>query len=60
MGKYHSHLAQALAHPEELLSEVNSGSGYKCFSEEGSEACNKLIRKYREQLARRTSFEDND
>ena len=29
------------------------------FSEEGSEACNKLIRKYKEHLARKTSFEDN-
>ena len=34
-------------------------SRIKCFSEEGSEACNKLIRKYREHLARKTSSEDN-
>ena len=29
------------------------------FSEEGSEACNKLIRNFREHLDRQTSFEDN-
>ena len=52
-------LHKLLAHSEELLSEVNSGFGFKCFSEEGSEACNKLIRKYREHLARKTSFEGN-
>ena len=38
---------------------MNSGYGLKCFSEEGSEACNKLIRRYRENLAKKTSFEDN-
>ena len=31
----------------------------KSFSEEGLEACNKNIMRYREQLARKTSFEDN-
>ena len=31
----------------------------KSFSEEGLEACNKYIRRYREQLARKSSFEDN-
>ena len=31
----------------------------KSFSEEGLEACNKYIRRYREQLARKTYFEDN-
>ena len=31
----------------------------KYFSEEGLEACHKYIRRYREQLARKTSFEDN-
>ena len=40
-------LHKFLAHSEELLREVNSGYGFKCFSEERSEACNKLIRKYR-------------
>ena len=52
-------LHKLLAHSEELLREINFGYGFKCFSEEGSEACNKLIRKYREHLARKTSFEDN-
>ena len=31
----------------------------KSFSEEGLEACHNYIRRYREQLARKTSFEDN-
>ena len=52
-------LHKVLAHSEEILREMNSGYGLKCFSEEGSEACNKLIRRYRENLARKTSFEDN-
>ena len=38
---------------------VNFGYSLKCFSEEGSETCNKHIRKYRENLARKCSFEDN-
>ena len=48
-----------LAHSEELIRDINSGYGLKSLSEEGSEACNKLIRKYRENLARKTCFEDN-
>ena len=52
-------LHKVLAHSEDLLRDLNSGFGLKCFSEEGSEACNKLIRKYREHLARKTCFEDN-
>ena len=46
-------LHKVLAHSEELLRDLNSGFGLKCFSEEGSEACNKLIRKYRENVFRR-------
>ena len=52
-------LHRVLAHSEEILNDLNFGHGLKCFSEEGSEACNKLIRKYRENLARKCSFEDN-
>ena len=33
--------------------------GMKSFSEGGLEACNKYIRRYREQQARKTSFQDN-
>ena len=40
-------LHKVLAHSEELLREMNAGHGLKCFSEEGSEGCNKLIRRYR-------------
>ena len=32
---------------------MNAGHGFKCFSEEGSEACNKLIRRYREHIPER-------
>ena len=52
-------LHKVLAHSEELIRDINSGYGLKSLSEEGSEACNKLIRKYRENLARKTCFEDN-
>ena len=45
-------LHKLLAHSEEILREVNNGCGLKSFSEEGSEACNKLLRKYRENLER--------
>ena len=37
----------------------NSGFGLKEISEEGTEACNKLVRKYRETSARKDSFETN-
>ena len=33
-------LHKFLAHCEDLLREVNSWYGFKCFSEEGSEVCN--------------------
>ena len=52
-------LHKLLAHSEELISEYNSGFGLKALSEEGSESCNKLLRKYRETLARKDSFETN-
>ena len=52
-------LHKVLAHSEELIRDINSGYGLKFLSEEGSEACNKLIRNYRENLARKTCFEDN-
>ena len=53
-------LHKLLAHCEELIRESNSGFGLKEFSEEGTEACNKLVRKYRETLARKDSFETNN
>ena len=43
-------LHKVLAYSEELLREINAGYGFKRFSEEGSEACNKLVRRYREHL----------
>ena len=52
-------LHKVLAHSEELVRDFNSGHGLKDFSEEGTEACNKLIRRDRELLARKTSFESN-
>ena len=45
---------------DELIRDSNSGFGLKkSISEEGSESCNKLIRKYREHLSRKISFEAN-
>ena len=52
-------LHKLLAHSEELIRETNSGYGLKSFSEEGTESCNKLVRKYRENLSRKNSFESN-
>ena len=49
-------LHKLLAHSEELIREHNSGYGLKSLSEEGSEACNKLVRRYREKLSRKNSF----
>ena len=52
-------LHKLLAHSEELIREFNSGFGLKALSEEGTESCIKLLRKYRETLARKDSFETN-
>ncbi|KAI6651056.1 hypothetical protein LOD99_5633 [Oopsacas minuta] len=49
-------LHRLLAHSPELIRDCNNGFGLKDFSEEAVEACNKLIRKYCEQLARKMSF----
>ena len=49
MGIRNSHFKQAL----------NKGFGYEDLSEEGIEACNKLIRRNRYRLSRKFSFEDN-
>ena len=50
---------KVLAHSEELLRDINAWYDLKCFSEEGSDACNKLVLKYREHLTRKTYIEDN-
>ena len=47
------------AESEELLRENNFRYGCMCFCGEGSEACNRLIQKYTEHLARKTLIEDN-
>ena len=52
-------LHKLLAHSPELIRDWNNGFGLKDFSEEAVEACNKLIRKYREHLARKFSFASN-
>ena len=52
-------LHKLLAQSEQLIRESNSGFGLKEFSEEGTEACNKFVRKYRETLALKDSFEIN-
>ena len=52
-------LQKLLAHSEEMIPESNSTLGMKEFSEEVTEWCNKLVRKYWETLARKKSFETN-
>ena len=52
LGKHYTDIASGISSLRR-----NFGHGLKCFSEEGYEACNKLIRKYRENLARKGSFE---
>ena len=52
-------LHKVLAHSAQLIEQFNGGRGLKSFSEEGLEACHKYIRRYREQLARKISFEAN-
>ena len=52
-------LHKLLAHSEELIRDSNSGYGLKSLSEEGTESCNKLVRKYRENLSRKNNFESN-
>ena len=49
-------LHKLLAHSEELIREYNSGYRLKSLSEEGSESCYKLVRRYREKLSRKNSF----
>ena len=52
-------LHKLLAHSPELIQSCNDGYGMKQFSEEALEACNKLIRKYRDNLSRKCSFNAN-
>lgn len=52
-------LHKLLAHCVELIKTCNNGYGLKEYSEEALEACNKLVRKYRENLSRKCSFNLN-
>ena len=52
-------LHKLLAHCVELIETCNDGCGMKEYSEEALEACNKLVRRYRENLSRKCSFELN-
>ena len=52
-------LHKVLGHSAHLIEDYNGGRGLKSLSEEGLEACHKHIRRYREQLARKFSFETN-
>ena len=51
-------LHKILAHSAQLIDDIMV-VGMKYCSEEDLEACHKYIRRYREQLARKTSFKDN-
>ena len=50
---------QLLAHATQIISDHNGGYGLEDLSEEGLEACNKLMRRYRESLSWKFSFEEN-
>ncbi|KAI6661263.1 hypothetical protein LOD99_10084 [Oopsacas minuta] len=52
-------LHKLLAHAPEIISTFNDGHGLENLSEEGLEASNKYIRRYRDRLARKFSFEEN-
>ncbi|KAI6659635.1 hypothetical protein LOD99_14558 [Oopsacas minuta] len=52
-------LHKLLAHAPEIISMFNDGHGLENLSEEGLEASNKYIRRYRDRLARKFSFEEN-
>ena len=52
-------LHKVLAHAPDIISSFNNGLELEQLSEEGLEASNKLIRRYRERLSRKFSFEDN-
>ena len=52
-------LHKLLAHAPQIISDYSDGFGLEELSEEGIEACNKLIRRFRERLSRKFSFEDN-
>ena len=47
-----------LGHTYELI-ELNENNGLGVFDESGLEACNKLLRRFRTQLGRKTSKMDN-
>ena len=49
---------KVLAHTPQVINEYNDGFGLENLSEEGLEASNKLIRRYRERLSRKFCFED--
>ena len=56
MGQNKSILTLTLSACTELIRDCNDGIVLKEFSEEAVEACNKLIRRYREHLSRKNSF----
>ncbi|KAI6656124.1 hypothetical protein LOD99_1457 [Oopsacas minuta] len=48
-----------LAHAASIISDYNDGYGLEQLSEEGLESSNKLLRRFRERLSRKFSFEEN-
>ncbi|KAI6646261.1 hypothetical protein LOD99_9345 [Oopsacas minuta] len=52
-------LHKLLAHSFLLIGAYNNGKGLQNLSEECLESCNKFVRRYRENLARKNSFTDN-
>ena len=52
-------LHKLLAHCVELIGSCDDGYEMKEYSEEALEACNKLVRRYRDNLSRKCSFASN-
>ena len=48
-----------LANSFQLIAVYNNGKGLQNISEECLESCNKFVRRYRENLSRKTPFTEN-
>ena len=58
MAKISPTVHKVLEHAPQVINEYNDGFGLENLSEEGIEASNKLIRRYRERLTRKFCFEE--
>ena len=59
LGNIMHTLHKVLAHAPNIISDFNNRRGLEQLSEERLEASDKLIRRYRERLSRKFSFQEN-